>query len=100
MKSVTSGAVKTAIDTINHQDVKYGNYDCNTLGEGVALINEEVLNSPYKQSIFGQNIMYILTMAIKNDGNYRFQLCISYSSNEVAFRTRTDNGWIAWKKIN
>ena len=99
MKSITSGAVNTAINAINHQDVKYGNYDCNTLGEGVALINEEVLNSPYKQGVINQGLMYILTMAIRNGSTYRFQLCISYSSGEVASRTRTDSGWIAWKKI-
>lgn len=100
MKSVTSGAVKTAIDAINHQGVKYGNYDCNTIDEGLSLIDGDVLNSPYKQGIVGTGIMYLLTVAINPGANYRFQLCITYGSNIFCVRNKTDGGWSLWVKLN
>ena len=108
MHSVTSNAVASAVSTINtkidkiyHQNVKYGNYDCNTLSEGVALINEQVLHSPLKEGLVGTSIMYIVTMCINtNNSGYRFQLCLTYSSNILCIRTYTDSGWSSWVKIN
>ena len=106
--SVTSNAVAEALDTINtkidnvyHQGVKYGNYDCNTLGEGVALIDGQVLHSPLKEGLVATGIMYIVTMCIStNNSGYRFQLCLSYGSNILCIRTYTDSGWSSWVKIN
>lgn len=101
MKSVTSGAVKTAINAINHQGVKYGSYDCNTLGEGVALIDEQVLHSPYKEGLVETGIMYIVTMCVNtNNSGYRFQLCLTYGYNILCIRTYLDSGWSSWTKIN
>ena len=108
MHSVTSDAVasvvsqlNSTISAINHQGIKYGNYDCNTMGEGLALINEDVANSPYKQGLVGSSIAYLLTMAIgTNISSYRIQLCLTYGSNILCVRTYTDSGWIAWTRIN
>ena len=109
MHSVTSNAVASAVNTINpkindiyHQGVKYGSqYDCNTLGEGVALINEEVANSPIKQGLTTRSVLYLATMQILSRSNYyRFQIAVSYRDNELFVRTYTDSGWSNWVKIN
>jgi hypothetical protein len=109
MHSVTSNAVNEAVSTINtkiddiyHQGVKYGSqYDCNTLGEGVALINEEVANSPLKQGLTTRSVLYLATMQISARSNYyRFQIAVSYIDNELFVRTYTDSGWSSWVKIN
>lgn len=44
--------------------------------------------------------MYLFTVAINPDANYRFQLCVSYASNVLCVRNKTDNGWSSWAKIN
>lgn len=108
MQSVTSNAVASVvsqlnsnISAINHQGVKYGNYDCNTMGEGLALINKDVANSPYKQGIVGSSFAYLLTMAIDtNISSYRIQLCLTFGSNILCVRGYTDSGWVNWTRIN
>ena len=97
MNPVTSEAV----NNINFQGVKYGaNYDCNTIGDGLALINGQTLNSPYKQGISTYELAYILTRSISNDNRfYRMQIVINYLYNNMFTRTYTDNGWSVWKKV-
>lgn len=94
---ITSGAVHN----INFQGVKYGaNYDCNTMGEGLALINEQTLNSPYKQGLTTNGIAYLLTRSIaSSSGWYRMQIVITYRYNDMFTRTYTDSGWSAWRKV-
>ena len=101
LHSVSSDAVAQMFNALFHQGVKYGSYDCNTMGEGLCLINEDVANSPYKQGVVGSQIAYLLTMAIStNISSYRIQLCLTYGSNILCVRGYTDSGWIAWTRIN
>lgn len=94
---VTSGAV----NSVNFQGVKYGtNYDCNTMGNGLALINEQTLNSPYTQGLTTNDIAYLFTRSIlSSSGGYRMQIVITYRYNNMFTRTYTDQGWSNWQKV-
>lgn len=97
---VTSGGVAS----VYYQGVKYGaNYDCDTMGEGLAIVNEQTLNTPYKQGLTTATIAYILTKSISSGSEvynvYRIQFAVSYSGNELFVRSYTDNnGWTAWQR--
>ena len=92
---VTSGAVAD----IYYQGIKYStSYDCNTIGEGLALVNELTLNTPYKQGLTTATIAYIYTKLILPLVGYRIQFAVSYNSNELFVRSYTDSGWVAWQR--
>lgn len=93
---VTSGGVAD----IYYQGVKYGaDYDCNTMGEGLALVNQLTLNTPYKQGLTDKYIAYVYTKSISASSNgYRIQFAVSYNGNELFVRSYTDNGWLAWQR--
>ena len=89
-----------AVSRLKHLGVCYGsNYDCNTLDEGVAMINEEVLHSPYKEGVISINVMYIATFCIRDKAYYRFQIVLTYGSNVLCGRTYKDSGWSSWNLL-
>ena len=88
-----------AVADIYYQGVKYStSYDCNTIGEGLALVNELTLNTPYKQGLTTATIAYIYTKLILPLAGYRIQFAVSYNSNELFVRSYTDSGWVAWQR--
>lgn len=94
---VTSDAVAKN----KHLGVCYGaTYDCNSMDDGVAMIDSDVKNSPYKQGVTSSNIMYLVTFCIRDNNYYRCQMTIGYSDNSLCIRSYRDAGWLSWKRID